>query len=164
MSGSGGGRVEKFVLPGDNANATCKSSGKSAFATYGTLFSVMSKIIVEETFNELEAGADVPNKLGTSFALLDTPGHLTGAQLIQSLANFLTAAYGGDPAAYTGESMLKSHTGLGITKTQYDYFVANVIVDVNTKAGIPSDDISSCFAPVLGDAKLVNDIVELPNQ
>jgi hypothetical protein len=158
--GTAGARTEQFALPGDKALSLCKSSGKSVFETYkADALKLGAGAIVDATVADLGKGGGVPDKLGSSFSVLGTPGNLTPDELKTSLGNFLIAAYGGPVNTYTGASMFASHAGLEITKVQYDYFVGSIIVPtVGTL--VPADDITSCFAPVLTDPKLVNDIVE----
>ena len=76
-------------------------------------------------------------------------------------------AYGGptsitytDGLTYQGpQSMTESHAGLGITSDQYDYFVSNIVVPALTTNGVPTGDVTSCFAPVLTNAAFKASIV-----
>jgi hypothetical protein len=56
--------------------------------------------------------------------------------------------------------MVMAHTGLEITSSQFDYFVANIVVPALTTNSVPMGDISSCFAPVVTDASFKASIVE----
>ena len=76
----------------------------------------------------------------------------------KNLGDFLVVAYGG-PNNYQGRTMEAAHTGLAITKAQYDYFIANIVVKALTDNGVPGDDVSSCFAPPVTDEKFVNSII-----
>jgi hypothetical protein len=78
--------------------------------------------------------------------------------LTQNLADFLVFAYGG-PNNYKGKTMKDAHAGLGITKAQYDFFLANQVVPALTDNGVPEGDVTSCFAPPLLDAAFIADIV-----
>ncbi len=61
---------------------------------------------------------------------------------------------------YNGpQNMVEAHTGLAITSAQYDYFIASIVVPALTTSGVPSTDVSSCFAPVVTDATFKASIV-----
>ncbi len=75
-----------------------------------------------------------------------------------SLANFISDAYGCTTGSYTGPSMEAAHAGLGITQDEYDAFVA-LCAGVLSNAGVPDDYIGACFAPGLTDPALVDSIV-----
>jgi hypothetical protein len=55
--------------------------------------------------------------------------------------------------------MVTAHIGLGITSSQYDYFVASVVVPALTSSGVGVDDVSSCFAPIVTDPSFKASIV-----
>ena len=160
-----------FVACGDDdpmttrapgASLECMSSGKNAFDTYGaTAFVAVNKAIFNEVNAELGSKGDA--NLGNSFAGVRDFPTFEGR-----LAAFLVWVYGGpekityvDGKTYEGSSqdMQQAHAGLGITSAQYDYFVANIIVPALAKSGVPMDDISSCFAPVVTNAAVKASIV-----
>jgi hypothetical protein len=61
---------------------------------------------------------------------------------------------------YTGpQDMTAAHVGLNITSEQYDYFVLSVVVPALTDNGVPMEDVSSCFAPILVDPAFKSSIV-----
>lgn len=147
---------------GPGAALKCTSSGKNAFDTYGaTAFVAVNEQIFTEVTAELTANGST--NLGTSFG--DVPDFPT---FKGRLAAFLVFAYGGptsitytDGKTYEGvQDMEEAHAGMGITSAQYDYFVANIIVPALSKSGVPMDDISSCFAPVVVDASVKASITE----
>ncbi len=91
-----------------------------------------------------------------SFAGSATPAQL---QLFQDhLAAFLVMVYGG-PKSYEGRSMEAAHAGLNITSDQYDYFITEVVVPALAENGVPSDDISDCFAVPVTDPAFKASIV-----
>lgn len=129
----------------------CESSGKNAFSTYGVdAFVAVNKAIFAEVNADLTANGTA--NLGSSFSTVRDFPRFEGR-----LAAFLVFAYGGptsityvDGKTYFGEQdMQQAHAGLAITSSQYDYFVASVIVPALTKSGVPMGDVSSCFAPVV---------------
>jgi hypothetical protein len=100
------------------------------------------------------------DKLGDSFQ--NFAGAATQAQIQtfqDHLAAFLVMVYGG-PRNYSGRSMEEAHAGLGITSDQYDYFITEVVVPALSESGVPSDDISNCFAPPVTDASFKASIVD----
>ncbi len=155
------GDDEPMTTTGPGAALKCTSSGKNAFATYGAdAFVAVNKAIFAEVNAELGAKGDA--NLGSSFAgVTDFP------KFEGRLAAFLVFVYGGptsitytDGKTYDGiQDMREAHAGLGITSAQYDYFVANIIVPALTKSGVPMDDISSCFAPIVVDPAVKASIV-----
>jgi hypothetical protein len=158
--GCGGDNEETTRGPG--AALECTSSGKNAFDTYGTsAFVAVNKAIFAEVTAEITANGTT--NLGTSFSTIGDAARFEGR-----LAAFLVFAYGGptsimytDGVMYEGsmQNMAEAHAGMNITAAQYDYFVANVIVPALTKSGVTSDDVSSCFAPVVVDAAFKATIV-----
>ena len=61
---------------------------------------------------------------------------------------------------YSGlQNMTSAHAGLAITTDQYNYFISNIVVPALTSNGVPTGDVSSCFAPVVTDAAFVATIV-----
>jgi len=155
---------------GPGASLKCASSGKNAFDTYGvSAFVAVNKAIFANVGSEI--GAHGTANLGDSFNKVGT-GHPpstadNGAAFEGNLAAFLVFAYGGpdhitytDGVMYDGpQDMKEAHVGLGITSTQFDYFVANIIVPALTSSGVPAGDVSSCFAPVITDAAFKASIV-----
>ncbi len=161
---------------GPGASLKCTSSGKNAWLTYGaTGFVAVNKNIfknvnAEVTANGVKNLGDTFTKIGsgTPAATQDNAATFEG-----KLAAFLVYAYGGptsiqyaDGKTYSGlQDMTVAHTGLGITADQYTYFVTNIIVPALVAAGVPSDndggtdDISSCFAPVVLDKAFIATIV-----
>jgi hypothetical protein len=159
MAACGSDDAKTATAPG--AALKCASSGKNAWETYGaTAFVAVNKAIFAEVGTELNARGDA--NLGNSFAGVKDFPKFEGR-----LAAFLVFAYGGptsitytDGVKYDGiQDMEEAHAGLGITAAQYDYFVANIIVPALTKSGVPMGDISSCFAPIVVDAKFKASIV-----
>ena len=147
---------------GPGATLKCASSGKNAFTTYGAeAFVAVNKQIFAEVTAELMANGTT--NVGGSFSTVEDFAKFEGR-----LAAFLVFAYGGptsitytDGKTYDGvQDMEEAHAGMGITSAQYDYFVANIIVPALTKSGVPMDDVSSCFAPVVVDASVKASIVE----
>jgi hypothetical protein len=99
------------------------------------------------------------DQLGDSFQAF--AGSATPAQLEvfqDHLAAFLVMVYGG-PENYTGRSMESAHAGLDITTDQYDYFITEVVVPALAENGVPSEDISDCFAPPVTDPAFKASIV-----
>ena len=142
----------------------CTSSGKNAFDTYGApaFITVNDKIFANVV---ADLGANGSAKLGTSFnAPASDPARL--ATFKGNLAAFLVFAYGGPTSiTYEGKSyegpqdMVEVHRGTAITNDQYDYFVANIVVPALTSSGVPANDVSSCFAPVVADPSFKASIV-----
>lgn len=148
----------------------CASSGKDAFDTYGaTAFVAVNESIFTNVGAEIAANSTT--NLGTSFTEIGsgTPPSTTddAATFKGKLAAFLVFAYGGptsitytDGKTYAGEqNMVTAHTGLAITADQYNYFVTNIVVPALTSNGVPTGDVSSCFAPVVTDAAFMASIV-----
>lgn len=138
----------------------CTSSGKDAFDTYGAAaFVTVNEAIVANVFAEL--GANGTANLGDSFGKIGTgmPPSTTdpAATFKGKLAAFLVYAYGGptstkytDGVTYSGlQDMAAAHAGLAITDSQFQYFVANIVVPALTSNGVTSADVTSCFAPVV---------------
>jgi hypothetical protein len=75
-----------------------------------------------------------------------------GAPAVQafkdSLAAFISDAYGCSMGAYTGPTMQAAHAGLGITEDEYSAFIT-LIAGVLSANGVPDADINDCFAPPL---------------
>jgi len=155
---------------GPGAALKCASSGKDAFDTYGApAFVAVNEAIVANVFAEL--GANGTTNLGDSFTKIGTgmpPSTIDPAPTFKGkLAAFLVYAYGGptsitytDGVAYSGlQDMAAAHAGLGISSAQFDYFVANIVVPALASSGVPTADISSCFAPVVIDPAFKASIV-----
>ncbi|HEX6766939.1 MAG TPA: hypothetical protein VF103_15695 [Polyangiaceae bacterium] len=99
------------------------------------------------------------DRLGDSFASFAGSASEERIQAFQDhLAAFLVMVYGG-PNHYDGPTMQEAHAGLGITSDQYDYFITEVVVPALSENGVPSDDISNCFAPPVTDAAFKASIV-----
>jgi len=155
---------------GPGAAFLCKSSGMDAFDTYGAAAfvavneSIVSNLVAELTANGTSNLGDAFTKIGTGKPASTTDDMAT---FKGKLAAFLVYAYGGpesitytDGKTYSGlQNMAAAHVGLGITSDQYDYFVTNQVVPALTDNGVPADDVSSCFAPVVLDATFKASIV-----
>lgn len=148
---------------GPGAAFKCASSGKDAWDTYGaSAFVAVNESIFTNVTSEVTANGST--NVGDSFAKIGTGNPAAtrddAATFKGKLAAFLVYAYGGpssitytDGKTYSGiQDMVSAHTGLGITSAQYDYFIANIVVPALTANGVPMNDISSCFAPVVTDA------------
>jgi hypothetical protein len=142
----------------------CTSSGKNAYDTYGTTaFLAVNASIFANVGTEITKNST--KNLGTSFTLIGKgkPGTATAddaATFQTKLGNFLVYAYGGpsnDGASST--DLAAAHAGLGITMDQYNYFVSSIVVPALTTNGVKSEDVSSCFAPVLMDSSVVDAVV-----
>jgi hypothetical protein len=155
---------------GPGAALKCKSSGRNAFDTYGaTAFVAVNEAIFSNVTSEVTANGTT--NLGTSFTKIGTgmPASTShdGPTFKGNLAAFLVYAYGGptsitytDGKTYSGlQDMAAAHVGLGITGDQYDYFITNAVVPALTDSGVTSDDVSSCFAPIVTDAAFKASIV-----
>lgn len=176
--GDAGGDASTAKGPGAVLHCQSSATGANAFDTYGAAAFVA---VNEEIFTLVgaEVAGSGTTNLGDSFTKVGTgnpPSTMHDAATFKgNLAAFLVFAYGGptsitytDGIAYAGEQdMPTAHTGLGITSSQYDYFVTNIVVPalinkgVKHGAGTAADpnDISSCFAPVLTDASFKASIV-----
>jgi hypothetical protein len=155
---------------GPGAALKCTSSGKNAFDTYGTTaFVAVNEAVFANVGSEVTANGTA--NLGDSFTKIGSgmPAATAddAATFKGKLAAFLVYAYGGpssitytDGKLYSGlQDMVGAHTGLGITGDQYDYFIANAVVPALTGSGVSSDDVSSCFAPIVTDAAFKASIV-----
>jgi Bacterial-like globin len=160
----GSGKTPTFNGPGPGATLVCKSTdpndtgkGKNAYETYGAAGFVAAT-------NEIIKGAMAAdtNKLGTTLDDFyndpDAPPD-QAIQFTESLRSFLVWAYGG-PNEYYGRTMQVSHTGLNITRDQYDYFVSDVIVPALTEVGVKAEDLGSCFAPIVTDESFILTIID----
>ncbi len=158
------------VTKGPGAALKCTSSGKDAFDTYGAAaFVAVNEAIFTNVFADLKANGTT--KLGDSFGKIGSgmPASTAddAATFKGKLAAFLVFAYGGptsimytDGKMYSGlQDMTAAHVGLAVTSDQYDYFVSSIIVPALTSSGVPSDDVSSCFAPVVVDPTFKASIV-----
>jgi hypothetical protein len=165
-----GSDAEKTPAKGPGAALKCDSSGKNAFDTFNTAaFVAVNEAIFANVGGEVAANGTA--NLGDSFTKLGsgTPASTIddAATFKGKLAAFLVYAYGGpssitytDGKTYAGpQDMVTAHAGLGITSSQYDYFVASVIVPALTSSGVSVADVSSCFAPVVTDAAFKASIV-----
>ncbi len=160
--GSSSGSTDPSGSSGEaesSAGADESSTGGSAAvcetdvcATYGAAVPAVSEAIV------MQAAADP--LFMDDFAPLVAAGDDAVQAFIDSLAAFISDAYGCTEGAYTGPSMEAAHTGLDITQEEYDAFIG-LIVGVLTDAGVPETDITACFAPPLVDPDFVATIVGL---
>ncbi len=158
------------VSKGPGAALKCTSSGKDAWDTYQAAgFVAVNKAIIANVFADLKANGTA--KLGDSFTKIGSgkpPSTADDAATFEGkLAAFLVYAYGGptsimytDGKTYSGlQDMTAAHVGLAITADQYNYFVSSIIVPALTSSGVPSGDVTSCFAPVVVDPTFVASIV-----
>ena len=157
--------------PGPASTLKCSSNGtKNAFDTYGAAaFVAVNESIFTNVNAEITAHGTT--NLGDSFTKIGTGTPAStkdnAATFKGKLAAFLVYVYGGpdnikytDGKVYFGpKDMVKAHLGLNITSAQYDYFVSNIVVPSLTGNGVPSGDVSSCFAPPLVDAGFKASIV-----
>jgi truncated hemoglobin YjbI len=111
-------------------------------ATYGPAVPTVAGAIVDQAATDPE--------FADFFAPLVAEGDDAVQAFKDSLANFISDAYGCTEGAYTGPDMPTAHAGMGITQMQYDDFIA-LIAGVLAGAGVPEDDINLCFAPPLVD-------------
>ncbi len=148
-AGAGGAPACKGIAVGQG-----KSCSEEMFCKYGeaAFLKVNDLIVAKATATGIEAN------IGDSFTKL-TPEK--AAIFKANLGAFLINAYGGDKTAYKyqGSDMKTAHAGLQITQAQYSAFVSMVIVPALTEAGVPSDDITNCFAPPITSDAFVKDIV-----
>jgi hypothetical protein len=164
-----GGDAGTVVGPG--AQILCPSSGKNAWATYGASgFVAVNQAIFANVTSQIATDAGVQG-LGPTFGEIGSgsvPALADGLATFEGkLAAFLVFAYGGptsitytDGKTYSGlQDMVAAHTGLNITPDQYDYFVTNVIVPALSSSGVPSGDISGCFAPLVLSTTFMQQIV-----
>jgi truncated hemoglobin YjbI len=119
-------------------------------ATYGAAVPTVAA-------NITDAAATDP-KFSADFAPLVAKGDAAVAAFKTSLANFISDAYGCTTGAYTGPNMVAAHTGLGITQTEYDDFIALIAGELS-EAGVPDEHIQECFAPPLVDPAFANTII-----
>jgi hypothetical protein len=171
-----GSTADASAPPGPGAALLCPSSGKNAFATYGaSAFVAVNKAIIANVGAQLATDAGAAG-LGPTFAATGK-GMLDGSVIAAlddsptvfegKLAAFLVYAYGGpssitytDGQTYSGlQDMVVAHKGLNVTPSQYDYFVTNVVVPALTSNGVPSNDLSGCFAPLLLSTTFMQEIV-----
>lgn len=174
----GGASNDSGVGTGPGASLKCDSSGKNAFDTYGTAaFVAVNEAIFAKVGAEL--GANGNKNLGDSFSKIGSGNPAStaddAATFKGNLAAFLVFAYGGptditytDGKKYHGpQDMIEAHKGLGITGSQFDYFVASIIVPALTDSGVKHgaggsadpNDVGSCFAPVVTNAAFKATIV-----
>jgi len=170
LAACGGSSSSAGTPPGPGAALKCTSSGMNAFDTYklAGFVAVNEKIF---TGVSAEVAANGTTNLGASFTKVGSGNPASTqdglAAFKGNLAAFLVYAYGGpasivytDGVTYQGpQDMVESHRGLGITSSQFDYFVASVIVPALTDSGVSAADVSSCFAPVVTGAAFKASIV-----
>ncbi|RKG98782.1 hypothetical protein D7V97_32540 [Corallococcus sp. CA053C] len=157
---------------GPGTSLRCTSSNKNAWDTFGAnAFVAVNKSIVAKTLAEV-GGPKGTTNLGESFTHIGDaskgPAYADDAATFEGkLAAFLVYAYGGpesityaDGKMYTGpQNMAAAHVGMAITASQYDYFIANMVVPALTDNGVTAADVSSCFAPIVTDAAFKASIV-----
>ena len=139
---------------GSAGKATTTSCTTQMFDKYGSdAFSAVRDSIVTKA---LAAPTD---KLGDAFQVFVSNATDAEIQTFKdNLAAFLVMVYGG-PKEYMGTTMQKAHAGMNITSDQYDYFIAEVVVPALSDNGVPSDDITMCFAPPVTDPTFKASIV-----
>jgi hypothetical protein len=155
---------------GPGAALKCTSSGMDAFDTYKAAgFVAVNEAIFANVTSEVTANGTT--NLGTAFTKIGsgTPASTTddAPTFKGKLAAFLVYAYGGptsitytDGKTYSGlQDMAAAHAGLGITSEQYDYFIMNQVVPALTSSGVTTDDVTSCFAPIVTDPTFKASIV-----
>ena len=164
MSTSAGAGNSTPLGPG--AALKCTSTGKDAWDTFGA----NAFVAVNESIVSLVL-ADTSGNLGDSFGKIGSgnpPSTADDAATFKGkLAAFLVYAYGGptsitytDGKTYSGlQDMATAHAGLAITSDQYDYFIMNQVVPALTMNGVSTDDVSSCFAPIVTDKAFKASIV-----
>lgn len=150
--GSTSDAAESSSEAGDESTGSAATCEVDLCATYGAAVPEVSASIVTQ------AAADP--LFMDDFAPLVANGEDAVQAFIDSLAAFISDAYGCSEGAYTGPSMEAAHTGLGITQEEYDAFLG-IIVGVLADAGVPEADITACFAPPLVDPDFVATIVGL---
>jgi hypothetical protein len=161
---------DDMATKGPGAALKCTSSGKDAFDTYGAAaFVTVNEAIFSNVNTEITSNGTT--NLGTAFTKIGSgapPSTSDDAPTFKGkLAAFLVYAYGGptsimytDGKTYSGlQDMPSAHAGLGITSAQYDYFIANSVVPALTGSGVTTDDVTSCFAPIVTDATFKASIV-----
>jgi hypothetical protein len=153
------------------ASLQCTSSGKNAWLTYGqTAFVAVNESIFTNVVN-VGATTSTTTPLGTPFTLVGSGNPPSTADNLATfkgnLAAFLVYLYGGptqitytDGVVYQGpQNMQQSHQGLNITTSEFNYFVSNIVVPALTSNGVPTADVTSCFAPPLTDPTFVASVV-----
>ncbi len=151
-TGSTSDAAEGSSEAGEESTGSAATCEVDLCATYGAAVPDVSASIV------MQAAADP--LFMDDFAPLVANGEDAVQAFIDSLAAFISDAYGCSEGAYTGPSMEAAHTGLGITQEEYDAFLG-IIVGVLADAGVPEADITACFAPPLVDPDFVATIVGL---
>lgn len=157
---------------GGAGGATASSGSSSTKATTGATMTSSStgmaadcsKICMTYGAAVPKVSSDIVDKAATDpefmpfFASLVAKGQPAVDAFKTSLANFISDAYKCSTGKYTGPSMVMAHTGLNITQTQYDDFIA-LIAGVLKDNGVPDADINGCFAPPLVDPAFSGTIV-----
>jgi hypothetical protein len=159
------------VIVGPGAQLLCTSSGKNAWRTYGaTGFVAVNKAIFANVTSQLATDAGAAG-LGATLGEVGTDKVPALADPLPAfegnLAAFLVFAYGGptsikytDGNTYSGlQDLVTAHKGLGITSSQYAYFITNVVVPALTTSGVKSEDVSSCFAPLVLSTTFMQEVV-----
>lgn len=124
--------------------------------TTGTAATCMTDVCMTYGAAVPKVASDITDKAAADpmFMADFAPLVAEGAPAVQafkdSLALFISDAYGCTTGAYKGPSMPDAHAGLGITQAEYDAFIG-LIAGVLKDNGVPDDDINNCFAPPLVD-------------
>jgi truncated hemoglobin YjbI len=137
---------------GEESTGSAATCEVDICATYGAAVPDVSAAIVTQAASDPLFMED--------FAPLVASGDKAVQAFVDSLAAFISDAYGCSEGAYTGPSMEAAHTGLDITQEEYDAFLG-IIVGVLADAGVPETEITACFAPPLVDPAFVATIVGL---
>lgn len=130
-----------------DAMGTCETD---ICATYGAAVPIAS--------HEITMAAASDPMFEADFAPLVARGPDAVAAFEESLANFITDAYGCTQNAYTGPTMQEAHAGMDITADEYTAFVGLIAAQL-TELGVPENDINYCFAPVLTDPAFSSTII-----
>jgi truncated hemoglobin YjbI len=118
--------------------------------TYGAAVPKVSSDITDQAAADPMFMAD--------FAPLVAAGPAAVQAFKDSLAAFISDAYGCTTGAYTGPTMEAAHAGLAITQSEYDAFIG-LIAGVLSSNGVPDADIQNCFAPPLVDPAFAATII-----
>lgn len=166
-----GGGDDGGTDAGGGGAPLCTSSGKNAFDTYQMAgFSAVVSNVALNVEADLQ-GSDGLTNLGDSFTKAGSAAngsdYADGTDVfLNKLTAFLIFAYGGPSTTVIGGTtfdgnidMVAAHTGMNITSAQYDYFITNDVVPALVASHVGSDDISSCFAPVVTNASFKASIV-----
>lgn len=132
---------------------TDASTGEPACDVCGTYGAAVPKVASDITD---KAAADP--MFMADFAPLVAEGAPAVQAFKDSLAAFISDAYGCTTGSYKGPTMEAAHAGLGITQAEYDAFIG-LIAGVLTDNGVPEADVTGCFAPPLVDPAFAGTII-----